>query len=114
MRGSSSQAYPFKSLINIIYGCNNFCTYYVTYVRRRSRSESIVNEIINKVDNGVKEVMLLGQNVNSYGKDFEDSKYSFANLIRELNNIQGLEKIRYMTSHPRDFNDELIKAISES
>jgi tRNA-2-methylthio-N6-dimethylallyladenosine synthase len=115
---TDSQAYPFKSLINIIYGCNNFCTYcIVPYVRGRERSrkpESIVNEIINKVDNGVKEVMLLGQNVNSYGKDFEDSKYSFADLIRELNNIQGLERIRYMTSHPRDFNDELIKAISES
>ena len=113
-----SRAYPFKSLINIIYGCNNFCTYcIVPYVRGRERSrkpESIVEEVKDKVKNGVKEVMLLGQNVNSYGKDFENNKFSFADLIRELNNIEGLERIRYMTSHPRDFSDDLIKAISDS
>lgn len=115
---TDSRAYPFKSLINIIYGCNNFCTYcIVPYVRGRERSrkpESIVEEVKDKVKNGVKEVMLLGQNVNSYGKDFENNKFSFADLIRELNNIEGLERIRYMTSHPRDFGDDLIKAISDS
>lgn len=114
---TDSQIYPFKSLVNITYGCNNFCTYcIVPYVRGRERSrkpQAIINEIKTKVENGVIEVMLLGQNVNSYGKDFDDS-YSFPDLIKELNKIENLERIRYMTSHPRDFTEDLIKAIGES
>ncbi len=112
------QAYPFKSLVNIIYGCNNFCTYcIVPFVRGRERSrkpEDIINEIKRKANQGVKEVMLIGQNVNSYGKDFTDNFYYFPELIRDLNKIDNLERIRYMTSHPRDFSDDLIKAIGES
>ncbi len=115
---SDSQAYPFKSLINVVYGCNNFCTYcIVPYVRGRERSrepESIVKEITKKASEGVKEVMLLGQNVNSYGKDFKTRSYQFSELIRDLQDVEGLERIRYMTSHPRDFNDSLIEAIAAS
>ena len=111
------QLYPFKSLVNIIYGCNNFCTYcIVPFVRGRERSrkpEDIINEIKKKVNQGVKEVMLIGQNVNSYGKDFTEESYSFPDLLRNLNKIDNLERIRYMTSHPRDFSDDLIKAIGE-
>ena len=114
---TDSQAYPFKSLINIIYGCNNFCTYcIVPYVRGRERSrnpEAVIEEVKTKVASGVKEIMLLGQNVNSYGKDFQDNSCSFADLIRGLDAIEGLERIRYMTSHPRDFSDDLIKAVGE-
>ena len=110
------QAYPFKSLINIVYGCNNFCTYcIVPFVRGRERSrkpEEIIKEIEKKAANGVKEVMLLGQNVNSYGKDFMERSYFFSDLILALKDVEGLERIRYMTSHPRDFTDQLLEAIA--
>lgn len=112
------QALPFRSLINIVYGCNNFCTYcIVPFVRGRERSrlpQDIIKEVSEKASNGVKEIMLLGQNVNSYGKDFTDNPYTFANLIKDLNQTDGLEWIRYMTSHPRDFSDQLIEAIAQS
>ncbi len=112
------QALPFRSLINIVYGCNNFCTYcIVPFVRGRERSRlplDIINEVKNKASQGVKEIMLLGQNVNSYGKDFTDKNYNFAHLIKDLNQVEGLEWIRYMTSHPRDFSDQLIEAIAQS
>lgn len=110
--------YNFKSLVNIMYGCNNFCTYcIVPYVRGRERSrqpQHIINQIKNEVSHGVIEVMLLGQNVNSYGKDFGDKSFDFADLLIEINKIEGLKRIRYMTSHPRDFTDKLITSIARS
>lgn len=106
----------FKSSVNIMYGCNNFCTYcIVPYVRGRERSrevEDIIKEIEGLVADGVTEVTLLGQNVNSYGKTL-DEKVSFADLIREINKIQGLRRIRFMTSHPKDLSDDLINAMAE-
>jgi len=108
--------YGFKALVNITYGCNNFCTYcIVPYVRGREKSrqpEHILQEIRNLADEGVLEIMLLGQNVNSYGKDLEPAK-SFAWLLEEVNQIPGIRRIRYMTSHPRDFSDDLIKSIGK-
>ncbi|KJS80183.1 MAG: hypothetical protein JM58_19065 [Peptococcaceae bacterium BICA1-8] len=113
----SEREFSFKSLVNITYGCNNFCTYcIVPYVRGRERSrlpEHIIVEINNMVAAGVIEVMLLGQNVNSYGKDFDDQT-DFADLLKMVNDIEGLKRIRYMTSHPRDFSDKLISTIAES
>ncbi|MFZ5943594.1 MAG: tRNA (N6-isopentenyl adenosine(37)-C2)-methylthiotransferase MiaB [Bacillota bacterium] len=113
----SEREFPFKSLVNITYGCNNFCTYcIVPYVRGRERSrfpEHIVKEITDLVADGVIEVMLLGQNVNSYGKDFKEQNLDFADLLVEINKIEGLKRIRYMTSHPRDFTDKLIETISQ-
>lgn len=110
--------FKFKSLVNIMYGCNNFCTYcIVPYVRGRERSrkpEFIIEEIKEMVNDGVIEIMLLGQNVNSYGKDFKDFHYDFADLLKDINKIEGLKRVRYMTSHPRDFNEKLTKVISES
>lgn len=112
----SERKYPFKSCVNIMYGCNNFCTYcIVPYVRGRERSrnkEDILNEIKMLVADGVKEIMLLGQNVNSYGKNL-DEPVSFAQLLREVNAIEGLERLRFMTSHPKDLSDDLILAMSE-
>lgn len=106
----------FKASVNIMFGCNNFCTYcIVPYVRGRERSrkkEDIINEIKALVADGVKEVMLLGQNVNSYGKSL-DEPVTFAELLREINDIEGLERIRFMTSHPKDLSDELIYAIRD-
>jgi tRNA-2-methylthio-N6-dimethylallyladenosine synthase len=113
----SEREFPFKALVNITYGCNNFCTYcIVPYVRGRERSrqaEHIIEEITALVNDGVIEVMLLGQNVNSYGKDFRDTALDFAELLKMVNKIEGLKRIRYMTSHPRDFTDKLIKTIAE-
>ncbi|NLW23838.1 MAG: tRNA (N6-isopentenyl adenosine(37)-C2)-methylthiotransferase MiaB [Clostridia bacterium] len=113
----SQREFPFKALVNITYGCNNFCTYcIVPYVRGRERSrlpEHILEEIKNLVADGVVEVMLLGQNVNSYGKDLENIKIDFADLLEQVNQIEGLKRIRYMTSHPRDFNDKLIQTIAK-
>ncbi len=109
--------YPFKSGINIMFGCNNFCSYcIVPYVRGRERSrnpEDIIREIENLVADGVVEIMLLGQNVNSYGKNLE-SPISFAQLLRKIDKIEGLQRIRFMTSHPKDLSDELIQVMKES
>ena len=106
--------YSFKSGVNIMFGCNNFCSYcIVPYVRGRERSrkpEDIVAEIKKLVADGVAEVMLLGQNVNSYGKNLEHPM-TFAELLREINKIEGLERIRFMTSHPKDLSDDLIEAM---
>ncbi len=108
--------YPFKSGVNIMFGCNNFCSYcIVPYVRGRERSrrpDDIIREIQELVSDGVCEVMLLGQNVNSYGKNLEEP-VSFAELLRRVNEIEGLQRIRFMTSHPKDLSDELISAIKE-
>ena len=109
--------YPFKSGINIMFGCNNFCSYcIVPYVRGRERSrspEDIIREIQALVEDGVVEVMLLGQNVNSYGKNLEQPM-TFAELLREIEKIEGLKRIRFMTSHPKDLSDELIQVMKES
>ena len=106
--------YPFKSGVNIMFGCNNFCSYcIVPYVRGRERSrkpEEIVAEIKRLVADGVVEIMLLGQNVNSYGKNLEEPM-TFAQLLREVNKIEGLKRIRFMTSHPKDLSEELIDAM---
>ena len=108
--------YPFKTGVNIMYGCNNFCSYcIVPYVRGRERSrepEDIISEIKGLVADGVVEVMLLGQNVNSYGKTL-GNPVTFANLLRQVNEIEGLKRIRFMTSHPKDLSDELIEAMAE-
>jgi len=112
----SIRKYKFKASVNIMYGCNNFCTYcIVPYVRGRERSrqpEDILNEIKELVADGVKEIMLLGQNVNSYGKTLKDG-ISFAQLLRKVNEIEGLKRIRFMTSHPKDLSDELILAMRD-
>lgn len=109
--------YPFKSGINIMFGCNNFCSYcIVPYVRGRERSrepKDIIREIEGLVKDGVVEVMLLGQNVNSYGKNLE-TPVSFAQLLEEVEKIEGLERIRFMTSHPKDLSDELIAVMKRS
>lgn len=105
-----------KSFVNIMNGCNNFCTYcIVPYTRGRERSrtpEEIVSEITELVADGVKEVTLLGQNVNSYGNGC-DFNCDFAGLIRKINEIEGLERIRFMTSHPKDLSDSLIQAFKD-
>ncbi|MBR5897385.1 MAG: MiaB/RimO family radical SAM methylthiotransferase, partial [Lachnospiraceae bacterium] len=112
-----ARKYSFKSGVNIMFGCNNFCTYcIVPYVRGRERSrssEEIVCEIKNLVKDGVVEVMLLGQNVNSYGKGLED-EVSFPELLKKVEAVDGLERIRFMTSHPKDLSDELIEVMAES
>ena len=112
----TERKFPFKSGVNIMYGCNNFCTYcIVPYVRGREISrepKDIIMEIERLVKDGVKEVMLLGQNVNSYGKTLENP-VTFANLLRQVNEIEGLKRIRFMTSHPKDLSDELIEAMAE-
>ncbi|MDE7225828.1 MAG: tRNA (N6-isopentenyl adenosine(37)-C2)-methylthiotransferase MiaB, partial [Ruminococcus sp.] len=106
----------FKASVPIMFGCNNFCTYcIVPYVRGRERSrrqEDIVSEVKNLVHNGYKEIMLLGQNVNSYGND-SGRKNAFPELLRELNNIEGDFIIRFMSSHPKDASKELIDTIFE-
>ncbi|MDD6793956.1 MAG: tRNA (N6-isopentenyl adenosine(37)-C2)-methylthiotransferase MiaB [Clostridiaceae bacterium] len=105
-----------KAFVTIMYGCNNFCSYcIVPYVRGRERSrkpEDIINEIKNLVAKGYKEVTLLGQNVNSYGKGL-DEEINFAGLIRLVNEIEGLERIRFMSSHPKDLTDDVIMAVKE-
>ena len=109
--------YSFKSGVNIMYGCNNFCTYcIVPYVRGREQSrepEDILEEIRGLVKDGVKEVMLLGQNVNSYGKTLE-IPVRFSDLLRRVCRIEGLERVRFMTSHPKDLSDDLILAMKEN
>lgn len=109
--------YHFKSGVNIMFGCNNFCSYcIVPYVRGRERSrepEDIIAEIECLVKDGVVEIMLLGQNVNSYGKNLENP-ISFTELLRRVEKIEGLKRIRFMTSHPKDLSDELIEYLGES
>lgn len=108
---NSNRKYDFKAFINIMHGCNNFCTYcIVPYTRGRELSRdpnNILDEIKNLAKNGCKEVTLLGQNVNSYGKTLEEN-YSFPDLLKDINLIDGIEIIRFMTSHPKDISDELI------
>lgn len=109
--------YSFKSGINIMFGCNNFCSYcIVPYVRGRERSrspEDIIREIKDLVADGVIEIMLLGQNVNSYGKNLSEP-ITFAELLKQIEAIEGLERIRFMTSHPKDLSDELIQVMKNS
>ncbi|MBQ4529567.1 MAG: tRNA (N6-isopentenyl adenosine(37)-C2)-methylthiotransferase MiaB [Lachnospiraceae bacterium] len=113
----TERKYQFKSGINIMFGCNNFCSYcIVPYVRGRERSrhpKDIIREIERLVADGVVEVMLLGQNVNSYGKTLEEPM-TFAQLLQEIEKIEGLKRIRFMTSHPKDLSDELIKVMANS
>ena len=109
--------YTFKSGVNIMFGCNNFCSYcIVPDVRGRERSrqpEAIVKEVERLVADGVSEVMLLGQNVNSYGKTLEEP-VTFAQLLQMLEKVEGLKRIRFMTSHPKDLSDELIETMANS
>ena len=112
----ADRLYKFKSYVNIMYGCNNFCTFcIVPYTRGRENSrekEDILREIKELAENGCKEVTLLGQNVNSYGKNLSN-KTSFADLLYAINDIDGIERIRFMTSHPKDISDELIYAYKD-
>ena len=113
----SDRKYSFKTGVNIMFGCNNFCSYcIVPYVRGRERSrepEAIVKEVKRLVADGVSEVMLLGQNVNSYGKTLEHP-VTFAQLLEMLEDVEGLKRIRFMTSHPKDLSDELIETMAKS
>ena len=113
----NERKYDFKSGVNIMFGCNNFCSYcIVPYVRGRERSrkpEAIIREIERLVKDGVTEVMLLGQNVNSYGKTL-DEPITFAELLQRIEKIDGLKRIRFMTSHPKDLSDELIEVMGNS
>ena len=113
----NDRKFSFKSGVNIMFGCNNFCSYcIVPYVRGRERSrdpEAIISEIRQLVADGVVEVMLLGQNVNSYGKNLEHP-ITFAQLLERIEQIEGLERIRFMTSHPKDLSDELIEVMGKS
>lgn len=113
----SERKFSFKAGVNIMFGCNNFCTYcIVPYVRGRERSrepKDIIREIERLVADGVVEVMLLGQNVNSYGKNLEQP-ISFAQLLQEVEKIEGLKRIRFMTPHPKDLSDELIQVMKNS
>ncbi|MBN2478807.1 MAG: tRNA (N6-isopentenyl adenosine(37)-C2)-methylthiotransferase MiaB [Parachlamydiales bacterium] len=108
---------PLKASISIIRGCNNFCSYCIvpfTRGREISRSKnSIIKEFKYLANLGYKEITLLGQNVNSYGKDFTDEKFLFSDLLYELNKIDGIERIRFMTSHPKDISIELMHAIKD-
>ncbi len=112
----SIRHFKYKASVNIMFGCNNFCSYcIVPYVRGRERSrcpEDILQEIRGLAKDGVKEIMLLGQNVNSYGKGL-DEDITFAQLLRRVNEIEGIERIRFMTSHPKDLSDELIYAMRD-
>ena len=113
----SDRKYSFKTGVNIMFGCNNFCSYcIVPYVRGREKSrepEAIIEEIKGLVADGVTEVMLLGQNVNSYGKTLEHP-VTFAQLLEMLEDVEGLKRIRFMTSHPKDLSDELIETMAKS
>lgn len=113
----TERKYSFKSGVNIMYGCDNFCTYcIVPYVRGREKSrpvEDIVDEIKRLTETGIVEVCLLGQNVNSYGKGL-DGNVTFASLLREIEKIDGLQRIRFMTPHPKDLSDEVIEVMANS
>ncbi|MBQ1501364.1 MAG: tRNA (N6-isopentenyl adenosine(37)-C2)-methylthiotransferase MiaB [Firmicutes bacterium] len=106
----------YKAQVNINFGCNNFCSYcIVPYVRGRERSrlpQNIMDEIRSLAGQGIKEVQLLGQNINSYGKDLPELGYNFARLLKEVASVDGLKRIRFMTSHPRDFSHELAETIA--
>lgn len=105
-----------KAWVSIMYGCNNFCSYcIVPYVRGRERSrtpEAVISEVKELVENGCSEISLLGQNVNSYGKDL-DIEVDFADLLFMINDIEGVERIRFMSSHPKDISDKLISAMRD-
>ena len=105
-----------KAWVTIMYGCNNFCSYcIVPYVRGRERSRSpgdIINEVRMLGQQGYKEITLLGQNVNSYGKDMKES-FGFSQLLYSINELEGIERVRFMTSHPKDLSDDLIKAMRD-
>ena len=109
-------SYP-NAWVNIMYGCNNFCSYcIVPYVRGRERSrtlENVLKEVNDLVENGYKEITLLGQNVNSYGKDLGDGT-SFATLIDEIAKIEGKFRLRFMSNHPKDITEEVVKAIANN
>lgn len=114
----SRTSYP-NAWVNIMYGCNNFCTYcIVPYVRGRERSrepEEILKEVRSLVEDGYKEITLLGQNVNSYGNDFSDRpEVNFANLLKAVSEIPGKFRIRFMTSHPKDLTEEVVDVIASS
>lgn len=113
----NERKYPFKSGVNIMFGCNNFCSYcIVPYVRGRERSrepQDIIKEIEKLAADGVVEIMLLGQNVNSYGKTLKEP-ISFAELLRRCTQIDGIERIRFMTPHPKDLSEELIEVMKSS
>lgn len=108
--------YTQKAWVSVMYGCNNFCSYcIVPYVRGRERSrepEAVLKEVRELVANGTTEISLLGQNVNSYGKDLERD-IDFADLLRMVNEVEGVKRIRFMTSHPKDFSDRLLEAMCE-
>lgn len=112
----SQRKYELKAFVNVMYGCNNFCTYcIVPYTRGRERSrepKDILEEVKDLAAHGTKEITLLGQNVNSYGNTLE-YKFSFADLLRELDKLEGIERIRFMTSHPKDLSDDLIYAMRD-
>ncbi len=105
-----------KAWVSVMYGCNNFCTYcIVPYVRGRERSrepEAVLSEVKKLVEDGCTEISLLGQNVNSYGKDLERD-VDFSDLMRMVNDIEGVRRIRFMTSHPKDLSDKLIQTIRD-
>ena len=113
----TSRKYSFKTGVSVMFGCNNFCSYcIVPYVRGREKSrepQAIIREIEELVADGVTEIMLLGQNVNSYGKTLE-TPVTFSQLLKEVEKIEGLRRIRFMTSHPKDLSDELIQTMAES
>lgn len=118
----SERKHPHKAFVNIMYGCDNFCTYcIVPYTRGRERSrnpEAILKEVEELVKSGAKEITLLGQNVNSYKgagkKDCGEGSYTnFPQLIRLLNGVEGLERIRFMTSHPKDISDDLVDTFGD-
>ena len=114
----TEQKYGFKAGVNIMYGCNNFCTFcIVPYVRGREKSrrpEMIVKEVKELAAGGVKEVMLLGQNVDSYGHDNDSIKEDFADLLREVSEVPGIKRIRFMSPHPKDFDDKVIDEIANN
>lgn len=113
----SERKFGFKAGVNIMYGCNNFCSYcIVPYVRGRERSrkpDDIIREVEDLADNGVTEVMLLGQNVNSYGKTLENP-VNFAELLQMAEQVEGIRRIRFMTPHPKDLSDDLIHVMANS
>jgi len=112
----SARKFSFKAGVNIMYGCNNFCSYcIVPYVRGRERSrkpEDIIAEIEKITAEGVSEIMLLGQNVNSYGKTLENP-ISFAELLQKVCAVDAVKRVRFMTSHPKDLSDELIEVMAQ-